>query len=111
MYGYGLYGPWFGRGWFGPWPGRGPFSYLPPWQRPGWLFGRGACWWLFNPYIQNIYSYPYSSYSLAPYPSVYPMIQPTLTKEQERQMLTEEIKAVEQELAELKKRLNELEKR
>jgi len=23
----------------GPWPGRGPFSYLPPWQRPGWLFG------------------------------------------------------------------------
>ncbi|RLF02533.1 MAG: hypothetical protein DRK00_09905 [Thermoprotei archaeon] len=34
------------RGWAGPWPGRGPFSYLPPWQRPGWLFGRGACWWL-----------------------------------------------------------------
>ncbi|RLF21776.1 MAG: hypothetical protein DRJ68_02715 [Thermoprotei archaeon] len=37
----------FGR-WFGPWPGRGPFSYLPPWLRPGWLFGRGACWWLFG---------------------------------------------------------------
>ncbi|MHC1627649.1 MAG: hypothetical protein ACXQTI_02300 [Candidatus Nezhaarchaeales archaeon] len=35
------------RGWIGPWPGRGPFSYLPPWQRPGWLFGRGACRWLF----------------------------------------------------------------
>lgn len=33
------------RGWSGrrsgPWPGRGPFSYLPPWQRPGWLFGYG----------------------------------------------------------------------
>jgi len=28
-----------GRG--GQYPGRGPFSYLPPWQRPGWLFGYG----------------------------------------------------------------------
>ncbi len=36
------------RGWIGPWPGRGPFSFLPPWQRPGWLFGRGSCWWLFG---------------------------------------------------------------
>lgn len=36
--------------WFGAWPGRGPFSYLPPWMRPGWLYGRGACWWLFGPY-------------------------------------------------------------
>jgi|YelNatPaOPRAMG01_1025707.scaffolds.fasta_scaffold43218_2 hypothetical protein len=32
------------------WPGRGPFRYLPPWMRPGWLYGRGACWWLFRPY-------------------------------------------------------------
>jgi len=32
------------------WPGRGPFSYLPPWMRPGWLYGRGACWRLFGPY-------------------------------------------------------------
>jgi len=36
------------RGAYGPWPGRGPFSHLPPWQRPGWLYGRGRCWWLFN---------------------------------------------------------------
>jgi len=45
----------FGRGrggWFGPWPGGGPSSYLPPWQRPGWLFGfgRGLGWW-WNPWI------------------------------------------------------------
>jgi len=43
----------FGRGrggWFGPWPGRGPFSYLPPWQRPGWLFRMGFGWW-WNPYV------------------------------------------------------------
>ncbi|WP_167887782.1 hypothetical protein [Thermococcus sp. MV5] len=36
---------WFGRGrWAGPWPGNGPFSYLPPWQRPGWIYGRRAYW-------------------------------------------------------------------
>jgi len=42
------------RGWTGPWPGRGPFSYLPPWQRPGWIyggFGRGFGWWSGNPYM------------------------------------------------------------
>lgn len=38
-----------GRGWFGPWPGRGPFSHLPPWERPGRLYGPGACWWLYTP--------------------------------------------------------------
>ena len=34
---------WRGRGGGsgGRWPGRGPFSNLPPWQRPGWLFGYG----------------------------------------------------------------------
>ncbi|MEM3693599.1 MAG: hypothetical protein QXI39_06230 [Candidatus Bathyarchaeia archaeon] len=51
----------FGRripGWWSPWPVRGPFSYLPPWQRPGWLFGRGACWWLFNPFLRGMYGYP-----------------------------------------------------
>ena len=46
---------WRGRGggWTGPWPGRGPFSYLPPWQRPGWLFGfgRGFGW--------RLWAYPY----------------------------------------------------
>jgi len=50
----------FGRGrgfgrWMGPWPGRGPFSNMPPWQRPGWLFGRGSCWRLFNPYLLAAY--------------------------------------------------------
>ncbi|HID60478.1 MAG TPA: hypothetical protein EYP46_01285 [Hadesarchaea archaeon] len=62
----------WGRGWFGPWPGRGPFSYLPPWQRPGWWFGRGACWWLFGPWAWSMFGYPWSgypgTYGFAPYP-------------------------------------------
>ncbi|RLE53843.1 MAG: hypothetical protein DRJ26_02840 [Candidatus Methanomethylicota archaeon] len=54
------------RGWIGPWPGRGPFSHLPPWMRPGWLFGRGACWWLFGaPWGLRWY-----------YPMFYPMYYP-----------------------------------
>ncbi|MCD6409573.1 MAG: hypothetical protein J7L98_04480 [Candidatus Verstraetearchaeota archaeon] len=58
--------PWGWWGWWGPWPGRGPFSYLPPWMRPGWLFGRGACWWLFGaPWLFSWYApyrffYPWS---------------------------------------------------
>ncbi len=57
-WGYGFGGR---GGWWGPWPGRGPFSYLPPWMRPGWLFGRGACWWLFGaPWMFR--PYPYMPY-------------------------------------------------
>ena len=81
---------WRGRG-FGMWPGRGPFSYLPPWQRPGWLFGRGACWWLFNPW-----------YSTAPLP-----IQ--MTKEEEQRMLKNEIALLEKEIERIRNRLKELE--
>ncbi|MGQ9744263.1 MAG: hypothetical protein ACUVQW_06585 [Candidatus Bathycorpusculaceae bacterium] len=78
---------WRGRsgGWTGPWPGRGPFSYLPPWQRPGWLFGFdrefGRWWWgyPYNPWVcarfpwlprwwwvypQYWYGPPYASYRL-----------------------------------------------
>ena len=39
--GYGK-GSWHGGPW--AWPGRGPWSYLPPWERPGWYYGRGWCW-------------------------------------------------------------------
>ncbi len=76
-FGYGGWGRGRGRGgWMGPWPGRGPFSYLPPWQRPGWLFGRGSCWWLFgNPWLYSYrppvlpyYGYPATPWLLRPYP-------------------------------------------
>ncbi|HID17370.1 TPA: hypothetical protein EYP26_03660 [Candidatus Bathyarchaeota archaeon] len=48
-------------GWYGPWPGRGPFSYLPPWMRPGWWFGPGSCWWLF------LFGWPGAASWLAPF--------------------------------------------
>jgi len=43
MYGYGRRG---GGGRGGRWPGNGPFRDLPPWERPGWLYGPGSCWTL-----------------------------------------------------------------
>ncbi|MBC7081321.1 MAG: DUF5320 family protein [Thermoplasmatales archaeon] len=90
-------------GWYGiyRWPGRGPFSYLPPWQRPGWLFGRGACWWLFNPYFATPWlptaSFPTPTTSFAP------------TKEWEKEILKKEIELIEQELERIKNRLSEIE--
>jgi len=79
-----------GWGWWwwrwGPWPGHGPFSYLPPWERPGWvLWGRGWRWWwyLYGPY--------------GPYPSTY-----------ELKDLEEYKKVLEEELKELERRIDEL---
>ena len=78
---FGWFGGWRGGrgrgGWSGPWPGRGPFSYLPPWQRPGWLFGRGSCWWLFGgPWSYWLYArpygYPYAPTTYPSYPYYYP---------------------------------------
>lgn len=64
-------------GWRGPWPGNGPFSYLPPWQRPGWIYGRGACRWLYpwlGYYWYPWYYYPYyTTPYITPYtPTYYP---------------------------------------
>ena len=32
--------------WCEPYPGHGPWSHLPPYERPGWWYGRGrgCCW-------------------------------------------------------------------
>ena len=63
---------WYDWGWPSPWPGRGPWSFLPPWLRPGWLFGRGACWLMFGMpgWALRYYLWPYYPWYLpwlAPY--------------------------------------------
>ncbi|RLI39741.1 hypothetical protein DRO69_13915 [Candidatus Bathyarchaeota archaeon] len=100
---------WRGRGggWRGPWPGRGPFSYLPPWQRPGWLYGRGACWWLLAPYLQT--PIPQTSTTVPPTVPATPFM-PTLTKDQEKQMLEQQVADLESQLSAIRKRLSELRK-
>lgn len=106
---------WFGwRRFQGSWPGRGPFSHLPPWERPGWLYGRGACWWLFGPrgYPPIPAPYGYDIPTTAPAPTGYPWAPatPAISKEQELAWLEEMLKALEQELEQIKKRLAELRK-
>jgi len=105
---------WGGRGrggWFGPWPGRGPFSYLPPWQRPGWLFGRGACWWLsgqpawYGQYARYPPTYPSPYFSRSPYwyhatPSLEDEI---AALEESKKELEEELRGVEARIEELKR--------
>jgi hypothetical protein len=43
---------------WGPYPGRGPWSHLPPWERPGWWYGRGRCWYWLAPYWRGPIPYP-----------------------------------------------------
>ncbi len=67
-------------GWTGPYPGKGPWSYLPPPLRPGWVFGRGWCWyylgpltwWRTTPYLYYYYWYPRSWYTFYPWTTWYP---------------------------------------
>ena len=101
-----------GGGQGGPWPGRGPFSYLPPWQRPGWLYGRGACWWLLNPYIQATNPQAPSIGQQTQFPPIVPTtpFMHALTEEQEKQMLEQQLGFLETQLGAIRKRLEELSK-
>jgi hypothetical protein len=86
---------WKGRGWTGPWSGRGPYSNLPPWQRPGWLYGRGACWYLYGPYRAA--------------PPIKPEDEATLLTEQ-KTLIEEQLKTMQETLRKIQERLNELKK-
>jgi len=86
---------WRGRGWAGPWPGRGPFSNLPPWQRPGWLYGRGACWYLYGPY-QAV-------------PPIKAEDEAALLKEQ-KTLVEEQLQTMQETLKRIQERLDELKK-
>lgn len=78
---------WWGKGWGrGPYPGNGPWSYLPPWERPGWKYGRGWCWWYLG--------------SQAPAPYVAP---PWIDKDTELKYLEDLKKQIEARIEELKK--------
>ena len=93
---------WRGRGWSGQWPGRGPFSYLPPWQRPGWLYGRGACWHL-------PFSYLVDPYYAAPVPAMKPEDESRMLAEQ-RTLLEEQVKDLQEAMRRIEVRLEELKK-
>jgi hypothetical protein len=73
---------------FGNYPGNGPFSNLPPWQRPGHLYGPGACMYLIEP--------------------VTPITPTPLTKEAETALLTQQKNAVELQVKALQQTLEKI---
>ncbi len=94
-----------GRGQYGSWPGRGPFCNLPPWQRPGWLYGRGSCWYLYSQYLQRD-----DPSMLIPSLKSQPSTLPFVDKEQEKALLEQYIKNLEIQLDNVRSRLEEIEK-
>ena len=94
---------WRGRG-EGQWPGRGPFSHLPPWQRPGWLYGRGTCWRL---YVANMP--PTSVLPTGVIPVLKPEDEATLLASQ-KTLMEEQLKAVQETLKKIQERLDALKK-
>jgi hypothetical protein len=100
---------WRRRTYFDQWPGRGPFSYLPPWQRPGRSFGFGrsrqTCarfpwlprgWWADPTYVYQ--------------PTI---LTPTLQDEiaaleESKKGLSEDKASIEQEIYDTEKQLKEL---
>jgi hypothetical protein len=81
----------------GNWPGAGPYSNLPPWQRPGWTYGRGACWYLYGPQTQPA--------TLATLPEN----EAAILKEQ-KTLIEEQLKAMQERLDQIQERLKELNK-
>ena len=97
------------RGRRGRYPGNGPFRNLPPWERPGWVYGYGAgqsyssdpskCarfpwlprWWWTNPDTAGEYPAP-----------------PATSTDQQRKYLEDHMKLLEQEISEVRKRLEEI---
>lgn len=96
------------RGNYGIWPGHGPFSDVPPWQRPGWLYGRGACWRLY-PNYDSIGPLDPDQASIPSIALSTPII-PRFTKEQETQILEQQRTMLQAQLDTIKNRLTELTK-
>jgi Family of unknown function (DUF5320) len=87
----------YGRGncWTGQYPGRGPYNNIPPGQRPGWLYGRGACWQLYGPYNQITPIKPEDEITLL---------------NQQKELIENQLKTTEETLQKIQQRLEELKK-
>ncbi len=86
------------RGRSGAWPGNGPFRDLPPWERPGWLYGPGSCWTL-------------GYWRTTGVPAVPSVPSGSLTAAQELEMLNRQKEAIEAQLQNIQQTLARIEKR
>lgn len=100
MRGYGRRGNW-GRGRGGGWPGNGPFRNLPPWERPGWLYGPGSCWTL---------GYWRSVEGASPFRAPISAIESQEVLQQQRTALESQMQSLQEMIEAIERRMNELEK-
>ena len=84
-----------GRG-YGQWPGNGPFRHLPPWERPGWLYGRGSCWTM--------------GYQSGTVPTTIPQTTDVQSLQNQREILVQQLKAMQEAIDRIEAQLRELEK-
>lgn len=99
---------WWNRPWRGPYPGNGPWSHLPPWQRPGWIFGGGWYWlqYLGRYSYQNPYTPPYTAPPITPTaPIVDPETEIRYLEELKRYVSDVLLKEIDARIEELKKSL------
>ena len=97
-----------GRGYGRNYPGNGPFRDLPPWQRPGWLYGAGAEAIETNA-PNRCQRFPQLPRRWWAYTDMKPgqMLMPST--EQLKQIIGQQIAAAEGHIAALRKRLVEME--
>jgi hypothetical protein len=71
-------------------------SALLPWQRPGWRYGRGAYWYLYEPYQPAV-------------PPIKAEGEAILLAEQKK-LMEEQLQAIQETLKKIQERMNELNK-
>ncbi|MGQ9680494.1 MAG: DUF5320 domain-containing protein [Candidatus Bathyarchaeia archaeon] len=126
---------WRGRRGSRSWPGAGPFSHLPPWQRPGWVYGYGRGAGLgrgfgygigvapYNPWVCQRFPWllrwwwanPYARLYGAQYPLGYgyaytPPYQVAPTPDAELEMLDSYFEQLKEEQERVSKRIEDLKK-
>lgn len=84
----------FGNRGRGAWPGNGPFSHLPPWERPGWLYGRGSCW--------------YGFFSGATGTAPINLQAESQILQNQKGLIEEQLKSLQERLVQIEKRLSEI---
>ncbi len=78
------------------WPGNGPFRHLPPWERPGWLYGPGSCWTL-----------GYWGRATTP-PPVAPGVTDVQVLQRQKEIIEAQLESLRTALADIEKKLREL---
>ena len=95
------------RGRRGGYPGYGPFRDLPPWRRPGWQYGSGARYVGDPAKCARFPWLPRRWWTNPDYGETYP-VPPEPSADQEQKFLEEHKEGLEQELTDVRKRLEEL---